>query len=69
MAMARRETSDNFILRFIRETRSELNRVIWPSRQDALRLTGIVIGVTLGMAAGLTIIDFVFARLIGLVLR
>lgn len=69
MAMAGREIRDNFLLRFFRETRSELKKVVWPTRQDALRLTGIIIGVTLGMAAGLTFIDFIFTRLFGFILR
>lgn len=69
MAMAKSESRENFLVRFIRETRSELKKVVWPSRQDTLRMSGIVIGVTLSMAAGLAIVDFLFARIIGLIVR
>jgi preprotein translocase subunit SecE len=50
------------ITRFYRETIGELRKVTWPTRQEALNLTGIVILVTFGMSALLGIIDFLFSR-------
>lgn len=35
-----------------------MKRVIWPSRQETIRHTGLVIGLTLGVAAFLGLMDF-----------
>lgn len=44
---------------FFQESRQEFKRVNWPSWQETLRLTSIVIITSLGMAAFLGAIDFV----------
>lgn len=59
----------NPVTRFLRETRSELRKVAWPSRQEATNLTIIVIAVTLAMAASLGFIDYIFSKLFGLLIR
>lgn len=59
----------NPVTRFLRETRSELRKVTWPSRQEATNLTIIVIAVTLTMAASLGFIDYIFSKLFGLLIR
>lgn len=43
---------------YIQESRQELKKVNWPSRQETIRLTIIVIGVSIGLAAFLGIVDF-----------
>ncbi|HUV72678.1 MAG TPA: preprotein translocase subunit SecE [Anaerolineae bacterium] len=59
----------NFILRFLRETRSELKKVVWPTRREALNMTAIVLGVMVLMAAGLGVVDWLFTELFALVVR
>ncbi len=59
---------ENRVKRYFRETRAELRKVSWPSRQEATRLSVIVAAVTVGMSAALGAIDFVFSRLIGLII-
>ena len=49
-----------------RQTLGELRKVSWPSREEAISLTRIVLIVTVIMAALLGVLDFVFARLVGL---
>jgi preprotein translocase subunit SecE len=49
-----------------RQTLGELRKVSWPSREEAISLTRIVLIVTVIMAAILGVLDFVFARLVGL---
>ena len=56
----------NAITRWWRETVGELRKVSWPSRQDAQRLTLIVLAVMAAMGALLGILDWVFSRLIAL---
>lgn len=60
---------ENPVTRFLRETRSELRKVVWPSRQEATNLTIIVIAVTLSMAASLGLVDYIFSKLFGLLIR
>ena len=56
------------IIGYFKGTRTELRRVNWPDRQEATRLTVIVMVVTFLMAALLGLMDFVFAQLFGLVI-
>ena len=60
---------ENRIVRYLRETRAELRKVVWPSRQEATRLSLIVISVTAGMSLVLGLVDYLFSRLIGLIIR
>ena len=59
----------NFVVRFLRETRSELRKVVWPTRREAMNMTAIVLGVTVLMAAGLGLVDWLFTKLFALVIR
>lgn len=59
---------ENAIQRFYRETVGELRKVSWPSRQEAINLTIVVIIVTFGMSAFLGIVDFIFTRLFAVIL-
>ena len=49
-----------------RETIGELRKVTWPTTQEALALTRIVLIVTVIMSVLLGLMDFVFSRLVGL---
>lgn len=55
------------IITYLRETRAELKKVSWPTRQEALNLTYIVLGVTLAFAVFLGILDWVFSQLFQLI--
>lgn len=52
----------NAVVRYFRETRGELRKVTWPTRQESQRLTAIVLGVTAVMAIFLGLLDFIFSR-------
>ena len=54
------------IKRWFKETAGELRKVTWPSTEEALALTRIVLIVTIIMSAILGVLDFIFARLVGL---
>jgi preprotein translocase subunit SecE len=54
---------------FIREVRSELRKVVWPTRHEAINLTGIVIGVSVAVGVFLGFVDFVCAQGFQLLLR
>ena len=56
------------IQRFFQETVGELRKVSWPTRQEAIRMTQIVIAVILIMAAILGGLDWVYAKFFGVIL-
>ncbi len=66
--MAKSEKPNIFqrIKRWFKETAGELRKVTWPTREEAIALTRIVLIVTIIMSAILGILDFIFARLVGL---
>ena len=50
--------------RFIGETISELKKVVWPTRQEAIRLTLIVMAVCFVAGLVLGAIDYGFTELV-----
>ena len=52
----------NPVTRYLRETRGELRKVTWPTREESWRLTAIVIAVSTGMAFFLWFWDFIFSQ-------
>ena len=56
----------NRVVRWYRETIGELRKVSWPTPQDALKLTKIVLIVMLATSLLLGFLDFIFSRLVGL---
>lgn len=59
---------ESAIHRWWRETKGELRKVTWPTPPEAWRMTKIVLIVIVLMSATLGILDFVFSRLVGLIL-
>jgi len=57
------------IKRWFKETAGELRKVSWPTREEAIALTRIVLIVTIIMSAILGILYFIFARLVGLLVN
>ena len=56
------------VQKFFSETIGELRRVSWPTRQEAIRLTEIVIVVIFLMSLILGGLDWVYAKFFGLIL-
>ncbi len=54
------------ITEYIKQTRTELTHVTWPSREQTIRYTLLVIAVSAITALILGIADFVFSRLLTL---
>jgi preprotein translocase subunit SecE len=52
---------------FAKEARTEVRKVVWPTRQEAIQTTGIVLVVTLLMSLLLWGLDSVLFWLVGLV--
>ena len=58
----------NKIQKWWRETIGELRKVTWPTKEEALKMTKIVIAVVIITAVFLGVVDFIFSRLVGLLL-
>jgi preprotein translocase subunit SecE len=53
---------ENAVVRYLRDTRAELRKVNWPTRQEAWNLTQVVLAVTISMAILLGALDYLFAQ-------
>jgi len=54
--------------KFYRETSAELRKVSWPTRDEAIQLTRVVLIVIFVMGAFLGLLDYAFTQLFGLIL-
>lgn len=57
------------LLGFLREAAAELKKVTWPTRQQAQNLTLVVIGVSFAVGLILGGMDYVFEKLVEVLLR
>jgi preprotein translocase subunit SecE len=64
MAKAQAVKEPNAIVRYYRETVGELRKVVWPTREEAFRLTQIVLIVITITAIILGSADYLFGQLI-----
>ena len=51
------------VVNYLRDTRAELRKVTWPTRQEAWNLTLIVLGAVVVMSIILGLADFLFAEI------
>ena len=56
------------IARWFREMKSELKKVVWPSKEDTRKNTIVVLVVVIIAAAVLFILDAIFGGILGLVI-
>ncbi len=54
---------------FLRETADELKKVTWPSQKEVIRLTIVVIIVSIAVGIFIGALDFVFTKIISLIIR
>jgi len=60
--------SENAIVRYFKDTRAEVSKVTWPTREEGVRLTIIVTIVTFISGIVLFGVDTIFASLVSLLL-
>ena len=63
----RRSNAPNLVS-FVQESRAELRKVTWPTRQEATNLTVAVIGMTVAVAVFLGLIDAGLDKLVSILL-
>ena len=52
------------ILTYFSQIRSELSKVIWPTRQEVVRLTVLVVIISVAVGAYVGALDFVFVKVL-----
>jgi preprotein translocase subunit SecE len=58
---------ENALVRYFKDTRAEIGKVTWPTREEGLRLTWVVLVVTMLATVLIFGIDFLFGLLIRLI--
>lgn len=53
---------------FLKEVRFELDKVEWPTREQLIRLTGLVIVISIGVGLFIGALDFIFFKIMTIIL-
>ena len=61
-----KEPRENAIVRTFREVRSEMKKVVWPTREETIRLTIVVVALSAAISVVLFSADSLFQLLYGL---
>ena len=59
----------NKIIQFFKEAKIEMQKANWPSKQQTINYTLIVIGVSVAIALFLGGLDFLFKNILGLFIK
>lgn len=54
---------------FLKETQDELKKVTWPTQQEVIRLTLLVIVLSLGVGLFIGGLDFLFAKIMQFLIK
>jgi len=57
------------VARYLKETRTELKKVLWPSRQETIVLTTVVVVSVAIVALVVWVMDSAFSAMLGLLIR
>lgn len=64
----RKKKKPNALQRFYRETVAELRKVTWPTREEAVNLTRVVLLVIVAVSIFLGLVDFLVSRIFALII-
>lgn len=56
-------------IQFLSEVKTELKKVKWPSKKEVIKMTSIVILVSIAVGLFITSLDFIFTKLIGIIIK
>lgn len=48
------------VIGFLQESWAEVGKVVWPTREEAIRLTLVTLAITAGVAAFTAFFDYIF---------
>lgn len=58
-----------FMLKFLKEVRGELEKVTFPSRKEIVRLTGVVIFISVFVGVFIGVSDLLFTKVLELIIK
>jgi preprotein translocase subunit SecE len=67
--VVREAQRENRISQYVRETRAELRKVVWPTREEAINLTAIVVGTIFAMSIFFGTVDYLLTQLFRLLIN
>lgn len=59
----------NRAMKFFRETKSEMKKVSWPSKDQLVRNTVVILAFVIIMTIVLSLVDFGFEKLLSLIVK
>jgi preprotein translocase subunit SecE len=57
------------IVNYIKGSQLELKKVVWPTKKEVSQHTLLVIGISLGVALFLGVVDYLLTILLGLIIK
>jgi preprotein translocase subunit SecE len=66
--VVREAPKENRITQYVRETRAELRKVIWPTREEGINLTAIVVAAIVTMSLFFGTVDYLLTQLFRLLI-
>ena len=54
---------------FFKEARTELAKVVWPTRKEAIKLTSVVIGVSVAVGLYIGGLDILFTKIMAMIVK
>ena len=67
--MVKTKEQQNAGVRYFKEVRSEMSKVVWPSREQATNLTLVVLAVMVAMGLFLGVLDLLFGEMVQQLIR
>jgi len=56
-------------LKFLKEVKLELEKVVWPTKKEAVKLTAIVVGVSVAVGLFVGTLDFLLTKMMEIIIR
>ncbi len=60
---------ENRLVKYVLESKAELKKVTWPTKQETVKHSLLVIGISLFVALFLGIIDFGLTKLLAIIIK
>ena len=51
-------------VKFLKEVKAELKQVTWPAKKEVIKLTGMVVAISLIVGVYIGALDFIFTKLV-----
>ncbi len=57
------------VARYLRETRAELRKIIWPGRRETVMFTSVVVVSVVLVSGVMWVMDMLFSSVVGLIIK